>query len=508
MRFKSITWMYFLCAAACVNAQEPAGKTRSISLDDAIRLALQQSLEIKLGYMTPQVAKLQYEAYAEGVYDPVFTFSASENYSKSPGKLDPAFSSTPLPGSEGKVEFFRAGFSGYLPSGATYDLSGSMRRISGETTQATTTGFETVGIPFQYTSEAALTVTQPLLKNLWIDANRNNIKVAKRAFNASQRDLEFTIMDAVHQVSQAYFDLLASLDQIKVNEAALQLKQQFLSDTTKKVQAGTLAQLDEKSAASDEAAAKTELIAARFAAQQAENVLKVLISDEFLSVQSVNLEPTEKLLVVYQSFNKIESWRTALEKRPDYQREKEVLASRQVHLEYTKNQLYPSLDLIGTYGRNGLGSTTSDSLDTIGDNRFPKYGGGILLTVPLTRKIERTAHRIQKINVENQLLQMKKLERDIIRAVDDAVKKSASAYSAIESSREARIFAEAALDAEQKKLENGKSTNLDVLNRQDALTKARSSEVKAIATYNKALYDVYFSEGTLLERRKISVEMK
>lgn len=360
----------------------------------------------------------------------------------------------------------------------------------------------------QFASDARISVTQPLLKDFWSDSVRSGIKIAKRQLKASERAIELTVMDAVNSVSQAYFDLIAARDQIRVREMALQLKEQSLSDSTKKVQAGTLAPLDEKKAAADVATAKADLIKANYDLQSAENRLKGLITDDFLTVESYSLEPTEKLLVVFQSFNKAESWRTALEKRPDYLRQKELLAADNIRLEYTKNQLYPALDLNATYGRNGLGSRFNDSIDTIADNRFPRYGGAVVLTVPLSRKSERANHKIQKANVENRLLNIKADELRIISGVDIAIKKVTSAYSEIESTREARVFAEAALDAEQKKLENGKSTNLDVLQLQDSLTQARSREVQAVASYNKALYDVYFAEGTLLERRKIVVEMK
>ncbi len=503
MRFQTISLVTLLCAATAVSAQEPAGKSRSISLDEAVRLALQQSLEIKIGYTTPQLSKLNLDAYS-GVYDPVFRMRIGETYSKRPGNLDPNFSSTPLPGSETWTDIMSVGFSGYLPSGATYDIGASIDRQWGTFFGST----NNVELDEEFGSDAALTVTQPLLKNFWTDGNRANIKLAKRDLKASERGLEFTIMSAVHEVSQAYYNLVEAIDQVKVSEMALQLKEQSLADTIKKVQAGTLAPLDEKSAAAGAATAKANLIAARNRVEQAENALKVMIADEFLSVESAKIVPTEKLVVVYQSFNKAESWRNAIEKRPDYQREKEVLERQNIWLEFSKNQLYPSLDLVGTYGRNGLGATASDSLDTIGDHRFPRYGGALVLTVPLGRKTERANHRVRKLNVENQLLQMKKLERDLLRGVDDAVKKVASAYTATESTREARVFAEAALEAEQKKLENGKSTNLDVLQLQDLLTQARSAEVRAMTTYIKALYDAYFAEGTLLERQKITVEIK
>jgi HAE1 family hydrophobic/amphiphilic exporter-1 len=78
----------------------------------------------------------------------------------------------------------------------------------------------------------------------------------------------------------------------------------------------------------------------------------------------------------------------------------------------------------------------------------------------------------------------------------------------VESTRKARIYADEALSAEQKKLESGKSTSFVVLQLQRDLTSARSEEIRALADYNRALAELFRAEGTTLERRKISVEVK
>jgi outer membrane protein TolC len=44
------------------------------------------------------------------------------------------------------------------------------------------------------------------------------------------------------------------------------------------------------------------------------------------------------------------------------------------------------------------------------------------------------------------------------------------------------------------------------LSLQNDLTTARSQEIRALADYNKALAELYFSEGTILEKQRITVE--
>ena len=103
---------------------------------------------------------------------------------------------------------------------------------------------------------------------------------------------------------------------------------------------------------------------------------------------------------------------------------------------------------------------------------------------------------------------MKKIEQDIMIQIDNAIKLAQSNYERIAATKKAREYAEAALDAEQKKLENGKSTSFFVLQLQRDLTAARSAEIRALADYNKSLSTLSKSEGTTLEKANIGLEFK
>src|SRR5204863_4389448 len=117
-------------------------------------------------------------------------------------------------------------------------------------------------------------------------------------------------------------------------------------------------------------------------------------------------------------------------------------------------------------------------------------------------------YRAAKLTLEQTQLILKQLEQSILLAIDDAVTAARVSFERVGSTREARLYADAALDAEQKKLQNGKSTSFVVLQLQRDLTAARSSEIRALADYNIALSRLALNEGTTLERRKISLEVK
>jgi outer membrane protein len=91
--------------------------------------------------------------------------------------------------------------------------------------------------------------------------------------------------------------------------------------------------------------------------------------------------------------------------------------------------------------------------------------------------------------------------------IDDAVKVVEVNYERVGTTKQAREFAEIALQAEQTKMENGRSTSFIVLQLQRDLTTSRSEEIRALAEYNKALSQLALREGTMLARHKIELQL-
>jgi outer membrane protein len=527
MRLTILSCTVLLAQALAANAQPaaapPAGTVRQMSLNDCIRMALERNLSIVVGdkitlgdtadldefsggKLGLQETRLGLESLY-GYYDPVLSLNGGGVYENK--KPNPAYGTAlndpiQIPSATNWNVTYGLGLNGTLPTGTRYKFSAGMSR-NWDVDNIYVNG---PSFTHQYDSSARITVTQPLLKDFWIDRDRLNIRLAKTAVKRSEFGFQLLVMNIVNQVAGYYFDFLAARDEIKVQEKALELANQLVTENQNKVAAGAIARLEARQSESQAATAKAALTAAIFSAQKAENLLKAVITHEFNTIQPVNIEPTEKLIAVYQAPSLADSWRTGLEQRPDYQMAKQDLENRQIALVFYKNQLYPALDLQGTYGRNGLGNSTSDSLESMGENHFPTYGGFVVLTVPLVRKSERANYKNAKVAEQSAILSLKRKEDSVLQEIDIAVKEVISRYQTIESTRQARIFAEEALDAEQKKLENGQSTSFNVLQFQRDLTTRSSAEIAALASYNKALHQLYFREGSTLERNKIVLELR
>jgi outer membrane protein TolC len=295
---------------------------------------------------------------------------------------------------------------------------------------------------------------------------------------------------------------------MKVQEAALALAERLLYENRKKVEVGQLAPLDEKQAESQAASSRADLLVAQQAMDAQENILKSLITDNYTTWHAVRVIPAENLVAIPPILNLQDSWEKALRQRPDVVQARLDLQRSEITVRLDRNQLFPQLDLIGQYGYAGTGQEFSGALGQIQDKANPYWYYGASLSYPIGNIAARNAFKTAKAQKVQSELVLKQKEQTVLISVDDAVKTVQTGFARVEATREARQFAQAALDAEQKKLENGKSTSFFVLQYQRDLTTARFQEIQALANYNNSLAQLALQEGSTFERHQLNVQVR
>ena len=174
-----------------------------------------------------------------------------------------------------------------------------------------------------------------------------------------------------------------------------------------------------------------------------------------------------------------------------------------MQLKYDQNQMFPRLDVFGTLGYNGLDRNLGGSLRDIRDRSFEQTGVGASLSFRLWNQAERNNVKATKAELAQNVVIVKQLEETIIRDVETQGRLLETYWRAIPLTREQTIYAQAALEAEQKKLGAGKSTSFNVLQLASALTAAQANEITTLRDYNKALSELSFRKGSTLERWRI-----
>jgi len=170
--------------------------------------------------------------------------------------------------------------------------------------------------------------------------------------------------------------------------------------------------------------------------------------------------------------------------------------------------LFPDLELFGTAGYNAAAGEYSGAFNQFANRDNPFWSGGAQITFPLTQRSARYAYRSSKATKEKMDLLFKQFEQRVLIGVEDAIANANTSFQRVGATREARVYAEQALDAEQKKLEAGKSTSFEVLQLTKNLTQARSAEIAALTQYNVDLALIAQAEGNTFERRHITLEWK
>jgi outer membrane protein len=499
----SIFFLGLLTAAAQTNT--PAGATRPMSLQDCVEEALRHNLDLQIQRYNPEISLYNLRADYTG-YDPTFNFSGQHDYNDSGSTYQ---NGQRIPGQEINSDIFSSSFTGTLPFGTTYNLGGNVQSQKGYQ-YGTDTNSNLVKFPIQnsYGQVGALTLTQPLLKNFWIDSTRLNVKLGKNRLQYSEQGVREQVITSVTAVENAYFELIYAQENVQVQQEALNLAQTQLDQDKQRVEIGTMTPLDVQQDEAQVASSQANLIAAQSMLNTDQNTLKNLLTDDYAQWHDTFIQPTETLAAPLQLFDLQDSWNKGMTERPDLLQSRLNVEQQGIQLKFTYNQLYPALDLIGSYGYNGSGDNFSGTFNEFNQANTPFWSYGAQVSMPLSNVGARNSYKAGKVTLKQLLLQLKQLEQTVMVQIDNAVKQAQSDYEAVDAQREARIHAEAALDAEQKKYAVGKSTTFTVLQLQNTLTADRAAEIRALANYNEDLANLAAQEGSTLERNHINIELK
>jgi outer membrane protein len=479
-----------MCVVDAARGAEVTNVFKSLTLNECIVRALENNLEIKFERINPTIQTWGVVG-AQGIYDP--TFAGTVSYQDSTTPLDPTQATAlGLLSLNQQLLNSSVDLGGKLPTGATYDFFGSNSRSSGQLTSN-----------FVFTGSAGVSLTQPILKNFGLGINSASIRIARKNQAIAQQNFVQLVMNKMAAVCTAYYELVFSIEDHKAKMETLDEAKELLDQTRKRVQVGVQSPLDVVQAEAGVAENEQAVITSAQLIKDNENALKRLISQQVTEFRGVSLVPTDFPVAQMMDLDVVQSVRTALELRPDYVSAKEALERQNIVVQFNRNQLWPEVDLQGSYAANGRGPTFSDFSDNVGSGDNPTWSGGIVVTIPLGNRQARANYHIARLDADQALLTLKALEQDIIVEVENAVGHVGSSAKSVEAARAATRLAVASLDAEKKKLLAGSSTTFLVLQAQAQLGSARSAEVRARASYSESLVALDLAEGTILQKNNV-----
>ncbi len=404
-------------------------------------------------------------------------------------------------------------------TGGDYDISFNSDR------NQTNSAF--AGLNPQYSSELLFSATQPLLKNFGIDNNKRNIYIASNDLDISDFEFEGNVIDTITEVENVYWELVFSIEDLNVKRKSLKRAQDLEKRVRAQVEVGTVAPLEILQAQSEVASREELLLQAEDLVQDNEDNLKNLLNIDFNSLDGRNkIRPMDEPMI--QTENDIvldEAIKKALISRPDYLARKTKLANDKILVKYNDNQTYPTLDLFGSLGLNGIsgnavaisqfgggaaqspfGGGYDKSLSSLGSRDYYQWEVGLRMSYPLGNRSAKSRLTASRLQASQTLMDIKNLERKIVVEVREAHRQIRTESKRIEATRLARILAEKKLDAEEKKFEVGLSTSFNVLEFQEDLVEEQSKEIRALIDYRKSRIKLRRVIASTMEKYNIQID--
>jgi len=199
---------------------------------------------------------------------------------------------------------------------------------------------------------------QELLSGFGFGPNLRYLHIANNNKRISDIAFKDQVIATVTQIENIYWDLVNAYEQAQVNEQSLAFAQQSLDNAKKQLQLESIPAMDVMRAEAEVSRRDQDLTVAKTSLQLQElltkNALTRSLDDPML--EAVGVVPTDRLQAVQtlptQAVQDLIA--QALHDRPELNESDIDLINRQISRQAAKNALLPSLALVGFYGGSGL----------------------------------------------------------------------------------------------------------------------------------------------------------
>jgi len=478
---------------------EPGASVRDLTLEEAIQIALENNLDLKVARMTPQLQDYALRSL-DASFKPTISGTINQTHSSTPNTDANQIVSSTINNQQSYNTTYAQNLRFW---GASYNANFTSGRASNNIPTQTRNPNLSASTRIQY--------TQPLLANFKVDATRNSIRTTQIARQTADITLQQTIENTKAAVRTAYWALKQTIESIEIQRRALELAQRQYEDNKTKVEIGTMAPIDIVQNESTIAGLEQAVLNARINWTTAELTIKRLLvkgNDDPLYQQTLNPSdlPGNLVQVPVDLPKAIQS---ALDQRTDLAISRKNIESSQFTVDLRKNATLPSLNITGSYQLQGQGGNTysvtrtptsatrtliapggyGDALSSIGGFDQPTWILSANFTYPLGMMAAKASLAQAQIQLEQSRANLKAQELTVSTDVTNAGLAVQNAYLQLQAARKSREAAEQTANATQTRFDNGLATVFEVAQNFNTLTASRLSELNAVIRYVNAIAD-------------------
>ena len=479
-------------------ALDTTGTRVELTLDDAVMRALDRNLDIAVERLNPEVQDFNI-ARLRNAYKPTLNSTIFQQ-----SRVQPP--TNQLNGGNivtNDTSTYNAGIGQNLPwGGGNFNVAWNNQKL---VTNNTFANFNPT-----YNSNLIANYTQPLLRGLVIDTNRQQLKVTALSRDISESQLKGTIATTLANVRNAYWEMLYATQALEVAKGSLDLAQKLVEDNKARVEVGTMAPLDVVQAEAEAASRRQAVAQAEATLRTSELSLKrMIVNGTEDPLWRATLEPVDRPTFRPEPLDVEGAVRSALQNRTDLDAARKTVESNDITLKLLHNQTLPALDLVANYQAQGLGGTQfirqgsglgstiidtipfgySRALSTLFGRDYPVWQVQLNVSYPIGGSQADATFARGRIQRNQAAAQLRSLELTVATDVTNAALQVESSLKRYEASTVARELSETRLQAEQSRFEVGLSTNFFVVQAQRDLATAQNTELRALLDYRRALVD-------------------
>jgi outer membrane protein TolC len=486
-------------AAPPQEPQAPTGPELRLTADEAVQMALENNLGVQAERLGPRISTLNV-ASARALFAPRLQSSTLTRSATSPPDFLAQGGATEITTSE-RV-FTSVGVAQNLPwGGGNFSL--------GWDASKQTVNFTSSFNP-QLNSNLNFNYTQPLLRNFLIDPGRQQLMVARINEDIADLQLRQQLIATERVARNAYYDLIRAIGQLDVARQSLDIARTSLRQNERRVEVGTMAQIDILAAEAEVSRVEENVIIAEAGIKAAEDNLRTLIlNPKQPDYWTTRLVPSEQPTLTPQPVDVEAAVQAALANRTDLAQFRKQVETTRLNIDLAANQKLPDVNLIAAYNTIGVGGTQyefepgifppipqnqvqrsfTDTLRDVFGQNFKTWSVQLQFNYPIGTSAADANHAAARLQLEQQQNNLRDAELNITAQVRDAGRRVSTALQRVQSTQRAVDFAQRRLEAEDKRMTVGLSTTFELTQAQRDLASVRLQELAAIIDYNRALVD-------------------
>jgi outer membrane protein len=476
-------------------------EAQPLGLSDAIQLAVRQNLDIELQRQQAAVARAGI-GVARGRFEPLLSAFYAHASADTPPPLTLLQQGIATSQLSIDSDIWNVALSAQLPTATQLSVGWTNLRSSINAVSPAPTD------PLVFNSGLSFNITQPLLRGFAfdIDIPRADLLRAHFASRRAALDVRAALIATIKATEDAYWDLLRVLREAEVRRASRELARQQRLLSEKLIESGSLPRSDLIAAESTLAQRELALIEADAAIVRRANQLRRVLNLP-RSEWTRPLVPADAPRYEEPGVTLEEAMALALKNRPELAQRRIDIERSSLDVRVARTDRLPTLDVGFSYGLIGQQSGYFGTLDQMVSNNVKAWTASASFSWSPLMLAARARVDSKLAGQRAAEVQLEQLELDLLVELRDDLNEIETAARQVRAAGRFRELATRTLDVEQRRFQEGTSTNFLIGQRQGELAEAQVAEVDAVIRHRKARTALDAAMGTLIEARGVRLDV-